>query len=65
MMRGIQNILNAHIGAYEIIHAADPGAMVSLTEYNSFFQPTGQDFAAGLPYMPGQLLGLLLDKVKG
>ncbi|MFN3429444.1 MAG: family 1 glycosylhydrolase [Candidatus Sericytochromatia bacterium] len=65
MMRGIQNMLNAHIGAYERIHAADPGAMVSLTEYNSFFQPTGQDFAAGLPYMPGQLLGLLLDKVKG
>jgi beta-glucosidase len=65
MYRGMQNMLNAHIGAYQRIHALDHDAKVSITEYNSFLQPAGQDLTGGVPYMPGQILGLMLDKVKG
>jgi beta-glucosidase len=64
LYRAIQNILKAHIGAYERIHALDPKAQVSLTEYNAFFLAT-EKLEAGVPYMPGQILHLLLDKVNG
>jgi beta-glucosidase len=64
LLRAVQNLLAAHIGAYERIHAANPHAMVSLTEYNSYFM-ANQSIDVGVPLMPGQLLGLLLEKVRG
>jgi beta-glucosidase len=59
--RAIQNVVNAHIGAYEIIHKLDPTAKVSLPEYNCLIPMAD----GGVNFMPGQLLSLFLDKARG
>lgn len=59
--RAVLNILNAHIGAYKLLHELAPGCKVTLSDYNSFFPVAG----TGLYYMPNQIAGFLLDKDRG
>jgi beta-glucosidase len=55
-----QNVVEAHIGAYERVHALDSEAMVSISEYNGVL-PLGVDFT----YHPGRVMGMLMDKRPG
>jgi beta-glucosidase len=60
--RAVLNVLNGHLGAYERLHALDPGCKVTLAEYNSFFPLTS---TTGFYYLPNQIAGLLMDKEPG
>jgi beta-glucosidase len=52
-----QNVIEAHNGAYELVHAHDPNGMVSISEYNGVL-PLGAD----LTYHPGRFMGLMMGK---
>ncbi|MDB5098747.1 MAG: putative secreted beta-glucosidase [Cyanobacteria bacterium RYN_339] len=59
--RAVLNVLTGHLGAYERLHALDPGCMVTLAEYNSFFPVAN----TGFYYLPNQIAGLLMEKEPG
>ena len=56
--RATANILAAHVDAYQRIHRLDPGAMVSLAEYNALF-PVAD---TGVYYTPSHILSFVFDK---
>jgi beta-glucosidase len=60
LYQAYQGVINAHIAGYQRLHAVDPRAMVSISEYNGVL-PMGAD----VTYHPGRLLGFLLEKVPG
>jgi beta-glucosidase len=60
-LRAVLNVINAHIGAYERLHALVPGCKVTLSEYNSFVPVAN----SGLYYMPNQIVAFFIDKDKG
>ncbi|MDB5101597.1 MAG: glycoside hydrolase family 1 protein, partial [Cyanobacteria bacterium RYN_339] len=56
--RATANMLEAHKGAYDLIHAADPHARVSVPDYNCLLP-----VAAGVDWTPGRwFIGLLPNR---
>jgi beta-glucosidase len=60
LIEAARNIVEAHVGAYQLIHAANPDAMVSMPDYNGYLS-----VATGISYMPTEILSLLLDHGRG